>query len=104
MSSLTFTSLESQIDSSAQHDTNKHIDAVFIAALFNLDTSNIQSMYCINDPKAGLVNVHITLIPAYPDCPCCGDSPHIKDYRIRKINHSALNNLKLNILYRERWY
>lgn len=104
MSSLISANLESQIDSSVQHDSNKHIDTDFIASLFNLDTSNIQSMHCINDPKAGSVNVHITLIPAYPDCPCCGASPHIKDYRIKQINHSALNNLKLNILYRERRY
>lgn len=95
---------ESQYDSSALNVINPSVDADFIASLFNLDLTNIQSIHCINHPQAASVSVYVTLTPTYPVCPCCGAHPHIKDYRTKKINHSALNHLKLTILYRERRY
>lgn len=88
----------------SENDINQLVDANFIASLFNLNSTNIQFIHCINDPQTSSINVHITLVPTYPACPCCGASPHIKDYRIKKINHSALTHLKLTILYNERRY
>lgn len=96
--------LEPKIGSSVQNDTDQLVDVDFIVSLFNLDSTNIQSLHCINDPQTASVSVHITLSPSYPECPRCGTPPRIKDYRTKKINHSALTHMKLNILYRERRY
>lgn len=104
MASNIIQNLEPQNGSSTHNDINKLVDADFIASLFNLNTTNIQSLHCINDPQTASVNVHVTLTPTYPACPGCGAPPHIKGYRIKKINHSALNHLKSTILYRERRY
>lgn len=50
--------LEPKIGSSVQNDTDQLVDVDFIVSLFNLDSTNIQSLHCINDPQTASVSVH----------------------------------------------
>lgn len=83
----------------------KIIDDHLICTLFNLDPHKIQLVKCERDPAANVTVIHITLHPTYPPCPICGARrPLIKDYYIRKIKHSVLNDSRTVLSFRDRRY
>ena len=80
------------------------IEGLFILDLFNLDLSDIQNISYASD-TTGISVYDITLASMPVSCPDCGCSnPKIKNYVIKKINHTALSDRKSIIRYRARRY
>lgn len=78
-------------------------EEAFVLQLFNLDNTDVQSVNYrkIND----MAYVDIKLTPQPICCPECGyNSPKVKSYVSKKINHSVLNDRSCTIAYHARRY
>lgn len=74
-----------------------------ILELFNLDQSRIKEVEYHNDNGSAVVD--ILLRADYPPCPGCGcKEPEIKEYILRRINHSLLTERKCTLYYHARRY
>lgn len=82
--------------------SNPLVDATL--DLFGLAPGEIQS-FEVHPIKSGYSQIEITLSPRPTQCPCCGDDhPHICNYTLKRISHSAIHGLKTDILYHRRRY
>lgn len=78
-------------------------DARLILDTFSLSDQDVERVSAEN--INGLANVKITLVSHPFPCPLCGcDKPKIKDYRDKRITHSALTNAACIITYHARRY
>lgn len=74
-----------------------------ILELFNLDRNGVQNVSYSNADGSAVID--ILLRPDYPSCPDCGcSSPVIKEYQLKKINHSVLSDRKCTLYYHARRY
>lgn len=74
-----------------------------ILELFNLDQSRIEDIEYHNDNGNAIVDV--LLCADYPPCPDCDcKTPEIKEYVLKRINHSILTDRKCTLNYHARRY
>lgn len=76
---------------------------LFVAQLFGLEDQDIETISYFKDGNDGVVEVRLT-----DNHPCCKHCKHehlvIKEYRSKKITHSALTDRKLTLWYHARRY
>lgn len=79
------------------------VDQTFILKLFNLEEHQIQDFFIRYHQESLCVDVRLTI--QEETCPVCGtQDKKIKDYRLKKINHSVLNHTPCIIYYQARRY
>lgn len=82
---------------------NISTDKVFFVDLFNLDPKDVQSIRY--ESRDGSIFFYIVLSQKNDPCPYCGHiHPKIKNYVLKKIKHSALENKHCEIYYKARRY
>ena len=74
-----------------------------ILQLFRLEDEDIEQIKCRN--VSGDMRADIRITPHEEPCPECGSfSSVIKDYQVKKINHSMLKDRKCTLYYHQRRY
>ncbi len=88
----------------AQHSVmTQLVDQTFILKLFNLEEHQIQDFFIRYHQESLCMDVRLTI--QEETCPVCGtQDKKIKDYRLKKINHSVLNHTPCIIYYQARRY
>lgn len=82
---------------------NEEYKKSFVLQLFNLDEKDVQDVRYI--PAGDNTVIDIKLLPSAEPCDVCGyDKPVVKNYVLKKINHSILTDRKCTLHYHARRY
>ena len=82
---------------------NEEYKKSFVLQLFNLEEEDVQDVRYI--PAGDNTVIDIKLLPSAEPCDVCDyDKPVVKNYVLKKINHSILTDRKCTLHYHARRY